>query len=45
MTESINNSLTRLPNLKVTPHSVAFHYKGKAMDAQQAGDELGFMPC
>lgn len=40
ITESINNSLTRLPNLKVVPHSVAFHYKGKAMDAQKAGDEL-----
>ncbi|MFI5088140.1 MAG: protein kinase, partial [Terriglobales bacterium] len=25
ITESINNSLTRLPNLKVIPHSVAFH--------------------
>ncbi len=40
ITESINNSLTRLPNLKVIPHSVAFHYKGKAMDAQKVGDEL-----
>ena len=41
ITESINNSLARLPNLKVTPHSVAFHYKGKAMDVQKVGDELG----
>ena len=41
LTESINNSLTRLPNLKVIPHSVAFHYKGKPMDAQKFGDELG----
>ncbi len=40
ITESINNSLTRLPNLKVIPHSVAFHYKGKAIDAQKVGDEL-----
>jgi TolB-like protein/Flp pilus assembly protein TadD len=40
LTESINNSLTRLPNLKVIPHSVAFHYKGKPMDAQKVGDEL-----
>jgi TolB-like protein/Tfp pilus assembly protein PilF len=40
LTESINNSLTRLPNLKVIPHSVAFHYKGKPMDAQKFGDEL-----
>jgi len=41
VTESINNSLARLPSLKVTPHSVAFHYKGKAMDVQKVGDELG----
>jgi serine/threonine protein kinase/tetratricopeptide (TPR) repeat protein len=40
ITESINNSLTRLPNLKVVPHSVASHYKGKQMDAQKFGDEL-----
>ena len=41
VTESINNSLARLPDLKVIPHSVAFHYKGKAMDVQQVGEELG----
>ena len=41
VTESINNSLARLPSLKVTPHSVVLHYKGKAMDAQKVGDELG----
>src|ERR1022692_1194436 len=40
ITESITNSLARLPNLKVTPHSVAFHYKGKAIDPQKVGDEL-----
>jgi eukaryotic-like serine/threonine-protein kinase len=40
ITESINNSLARLPSLKVTPHSVALHYKGKAMDVQKVGDEL-----
>ena len=33
--------MTRLPDLKVIPHSVAFHYKGKPMDAQKFGDELG----
>jgi serine/threonine protein kinase len=27
--ESINNSLARLPGLKVVPHSVALHYKGQ----------------
>jgi eukaryotic-like serine/threonine-protein kinase len=41
VTESINNSLARLPSLKVTPHSVALHYKGKATDMQKVGDELG----
>jgi serine/threonine-protein kinase len=40
ITESISNSLTRLPGLKVVPTSVAFHYKGKAMSPQQVGDEL-----
>ena len=41
VTESINNSLARLPSLKVTPHSVALHFKGKAMDVRKVGDELG----
>ena len=40
ITESINNSLARLPSLRVIPHSVATHYKGKAMDVQKVGDEL-----
>jgi len=40
LTESINNSLTRLPNLKVIPRSVAFHYKDKAIDPQKVGAEL-----
>jgi len=44
VTESINNSLARLPSLRVTPHSVALHYKGKAMDVQKVGDEpTGFI--
>jgi serine/threonine protein kinase/tetratricopeptide (TPR) repeat protein len=41
ITESITNSLARLPSLKVIPHSVAFHYKGKVMDVQKVGDALG----
>jgi serine/threonine protein kinase len=41
ITESVSNSLARLPSLKVIPHSVAFHYKGKAMDVQKVGDALG----
>jgi serine/threonine protein kinase/tetratricopeptide (TPR) repeat protein len=40
ITESVNNSLARLPNLRVVPHSVALHYKGKPVDAQKVGDEL-----
>ena len=41
ITASINNSLARLPGLKVIPHSVALHYKGKAADFQRVGDALG----
>lgn len=41
ITESINNSLARLPSLKVIPNSVALHYKGKAADFQKVGDALG----
>jgi serine/threonine-protein kinase len=41
ITESISNSLARLPSLKVIPHSVALHYKGKTIDFQKVGDELG----
>jgi serine/threonine protein kinase/Tfp pilus assembly protein PilF len=40
VTESINNSLARLPSLRVIPHSVASHYKGKAMDVQKVGGDL-----
>jgi eukaryotic-like serine/threonine-protein kinase len=39
--ESINNSLARLPDLKVIPNSVALRYKGKAADLQKIGDGLG----
>jgi serine/threonine protein kinase/tetratricopeptide (TPR) repeat protein len=41
ITESINNSLARLPKLKVIPHSIANHYKGKAMEIQKIGETLG----
>jgi len=41
LTESIINSLTQLPNLKVTPRSSAFRYKGKETDPLKAGNELG----
>src|SRR2546423_7077994 len=39
--ESIINSLARLPNLKVIPRSIAFRYKGKPLDPQKAGEQLG----
>src|SRR5262249_13138851 len=41
LTESIINSLTQLPNLKVIPSSSAFRYKGKETDPLVAGKELG----
>src|SRR5262245_26817029 len=40
ITVSINNSLTRLPQLKVIPNSIASHYKGKTIDLRKIGDEL-----
>lgn len=30
-----------MPGIKVIPHSVALHYKGKAADFQKVGDALG----
>ena len=41
ITESVNNSLAQLSSLKVIPHSVALHYKGKGVDAQKIGEQLG----
>ncbi|MBA3914753.1 MAG: protein kinase [Acidobacteriales bacterium] len=41
ITGSINNSLAKLPSLKVIPNSVALHYKGKSADFQKVGDALG----
>jgi eukaryotic-like serine/threonine-protein kinase len=41
ITESINNSLARLPDLKVIPNSVASRYKGKSADFQKIGEGLG----
>ena len=40
ITESIINSLAQLSQLKVTPRSTVFRYKGKDADAQAAGREL-----
>ena len=41
LTESIINSLTQLPNLKVIARSSVFHYKDKETDPMAAGKELG----
>jgi adenylate cyclase len=38
--ESIINSLSQLPNLKVMSRNSVFHYKGKEMDAQAIAKEL-----
>jgi serine/threonine-protein kinase len=41
LTESIINSLTQLPNLKVIARSSVFRYKGKEADPIVVGKELG----
>ena len=41
VTESIINSLTQLPNLKVIARSSVFRYKGKETDPFTVGKELG----
>jgi eukaryotic-like serine/threonine-protein kinase len=41
LAESLIYRLSQLPNLKVTPTSVAFRYKDKQTDAATAGQELG----
>src|SRR5213594_874278 len=40
LAESLIYRLSQLSNLKVTPRSSAFRYKGKAADAEKIGDEL-----
>jgi serine/threonine protein kinase/Tfp pilus assembly protein PilF len=41
ITESLMNSLSQLSNLTVMSRSSVFHYKGKDIDPQKAGKELG----
>ena len=41
ITESLIDNLTHLPQLKVKPRNTVFHYKGKDIDPQKAGNELG----
>lgn len=38
--ESLINSLSKLPQLRVVPRSVVANYKGKAMDPRKIGEEL-----
>ena len=41
ITESLINSLSQLPRLKVLSRDSVFRYRGKDMDAKAAGHELG----
>lgn len=41
LAESLIYRLSQLPNLKVSPTSSVFRYKGKGADAQKIGGELG----
>jgi serine/threonine protein kinase/Tfp pilus assembly protein PilF len=41
ITESIINNLSQLPKLRVMARSTVFRYKGKEVDPQQIGRELG----
>jgi DNA-binding winged helix-turn-helix (wHTH) protein len=46
ITETIINSLSQLPGLRVMARSTVFHYKGKDVDPRVVGRELGvFMLC
>lgn len=41
LAESLIYRLSQVPNLKVTPRSSVFRYKGKGMDAEKIGEDLG----
>ena len=41
VTESLIDNLAHLPELKVKSRNSVFHYKGKDIDAQRVGNELG----
>src|SRR5687768_4820634 len=41
LAESLIYRLSQLSNLKVSPRSSVFRYKGKAIDAEKIGNELG----
>ncbi|GMR22052.1 MAG: serine/threonine-protein kinase [Acidobacteriota bacterium] len=41
VTESIISRLSQLPNIKVISRTSAFHYKGRVIDPEAVGEELG----
>jgi TolB-like protein/Flp pilus assembly protein TadD len=41
ITESLINSLSQIPNLRVIARTTVFRYKGRESEAQKAGKELG----
>ena len=41
ITESLIDSLSRMPNLKVKSRNTVFHYKGRETDPKKIGRELG----
>jgi serine/threonine protein kinase/tetratricopeptide (TPR) repeat protein len=41
ITESLINSLSRLPGLKVSARTTVFHFKGKGVDVSAIGRQLG----
>jgi TolB-like protein/Tfp pilus assembly protein PilF len=41
LTEELINSLTQAPNLKVIARATVFRYKGRALDPQEIGKQLG----
>jgi TolB-like protein/DNA-binding winged helix-turn-helix (wHTH) protein/Tfp pilus assembly protein PilF len=41
ITDSLIESVSRLPQVKVISHTSAFHYKGKLVDPHTVGNELG----
>jgi TolB-like protein/DNA-binding winged helix-turn-helix (wHTH) protein/Tfp pilus assembly protein PilF len=41
ITDSLIDSVSRLPQVKVISHTSAFHYKGKVVDPHTVGNELG----
>jgi TolB-like protein/Flp pilus assembly protein TadD len=41
VSESIINSLSQLPRLRVVPRSTAFRYRGRDCDPRHVGEELG----